>query len=111
VRLPDFELVYVSHFDRHMAIATRNVVVRLEAIDEPDLAPGRYVMIAVSDTGVGMSNEVRRQAFETFFTTKPAGQGTGIGLSQVPQDIRAGRIESAPGKGTAVRIYLPQAIT
>jgi PAS domain S-box-containing protein len=97
-----------------ITIATRNVVVRLEAIDEPDLAPGRYVMIAVSDTGVGMSNEVRRQAFETFFTTKPAGQGTGIGLSQVRTFARHSsgtvRIESAPGKGTTVRIYLPQTI-
>jgi PAS domain S-box-containing protein len=98
-----------------MAIATRNVVVRLEAIDEPDLAPGRYVIIAVSDTGVGMSNEVRRQAFEAFFTTKPAGQGTGIGLSQVRTFARHSsgtvRIETAPEKGTTVRIYLPQAIT
>jgi signal transduction histidine kinase len=96
-------------------IATRSVVVRLEAIDEPDLAPGRDVMIAVSDTGVGMSDEVKRQAFEPFFTTKPAGQGTGIGLSQVRTFARHSsgrvRIESALGKGTTVRIYLPQAIT
>jgi PAS domain S-box-containing protein len=96
-------------------VATRNVVVRLEAIDEPDLAPGRYVMIAVRDTGVGMSDEVRRQAFEPFFTTKPAGDGTGIGLSQVRTFARHSsgtvRIESAPGEGTEVRIYLPQAVT
>jgi PAS domain S-box-containing protein len=98
-----------------VSIATRNVVVRLEAIDEPDLAPGRYVMVAVSDTGVGMSDEVRRQAFEPFFTTKEVGRGTGIGLSQVRTFARhcggTARIESAPGKGTTVRVYLPQAIT
>ena len=97
-----------------VTIATRNVVVRLEAIDEPDLAPGRYVMAAVRDAGVGMSDEVRRQAFEPFFTTKPAGEGTGIGLSQVRTFARhssgTARIASAPGEGTEVRIYLPQAI-
>ncbi len=98
-----------------MTIATRNVTVRLEAIDEPDLAPGRYIMVAVSDSGVGMSDEVRHHAFEPFFTTKPGGQGTGIGLSQVRSFARHSsgtvRIESVPGKGTTVRIYLPQAIT
>jgi PAS domain S-box-containing protein len=97
-----------------ITVATKSVVVRLEAIDEPDLAPGRYVMVAVRDTGAGMSDEVRRQAFEPFFTTKGAGQGTGIGLSQVRTFARhssgTARIESAPGKGTTVRIYLPQAI-
>jgi len=72
-------------------------------------------MAAVRDTGVGMSDEVRRQAFEPFFTTKPAGEGTGIGLSQVRTFARHSsgtvRIESAPGEGTEIRIYLPQAIT
>lgn len=95
-----------------ITIATRSVVARLEVSDEPDLAPGRYLMIAVTDSGIGMSDEVKQRAFEPFFTTKAAGQGTGIGLSQVRTFARHSkgtvRIESAPGKGTTVRIYLPQ---
>jgi len=94
-------------------IITRNVTVRPETIDEPDLAPGRYIMLAVRDTGVGMSEDVAQHAFEPFFTTKEPGRGTGLGLPQVRAFARhsdgAAHIESAPAKGTTVRIYLPQA--
>jgi PAS domain S-box-containing protein len=93
-------------------IVTRNVTVRLESIDEPDLAPGRYVMLAVEDDGVGMTPEIRRRAFEPFFTTKQNGHGTGLGLAQVREFARhAGgtvQIATAPGRGTSVRIYLPE---
>ena len=74
---------------------------------------GDYVEICVSDTGHGMSPEVRAKVFEPFFTTKEVGKGSGLGLSQVlgfaKQSGGGVSIESAPGKGTAIRIYLPPA--
>ncbi|WP_207536565.1 PAS domain S-box protein [Sabulicella rubraurantiaca] len=82
-----------------------------ERPEEP--APGDYVMVAVSDTGSGMSPEVREKAFEPFFTTKPVGKGSGLGLAQVygfaKQSGGGVRIETAPGRGTTVRVFLPRA--
>jgi len=81
--------------------------------DKPDLAPGRYVVIAVSDTGVGMTPEILEKVYEPFFTTKPIGQGTGLGLSMVYGFARQSggqvRIHSTAGEGTSVKIYLPAA--
>ena len=94
-----------------VTLTTRTMSVRPEAVDDPDLPPGRYIVLAVGDTGTGMSEDVARHAFEPFFTTKDVGRGTGLGLSQVRAFARhsggAAHIESAPGKGTTVRIYLP----
>jgi PAS domain S-box-containing protein len=77
-----------------------------------DVAAGEYAMIAVSDTGSGMTKEIVAKAFEPFFTTKEAGQGTGLGLSQVYGFIKQSRghvsIYSEPGAGTTVRLYLPR---
>lgn len=77
----------------------------------PDLAPGRYATLTVSDTGSGMSPEVLSHAFEPFFTTKATGEGTGLGLSTVYGIVRQHHggvdIVSDEGRGTSVTIYLP----
>jgi PAS domain S-box-containing protein len=76
-----------------------------------DVPPGEYVVLGVSDTGVGMRPDVQERAIEPFFTTKPVGQGTGLGLSQCYGFARQSggtlKIESILGKGTTVRILLP----
>lgn len=79
---------------------------------EPDLSPGDYICIAVSDTGVGMTPDVIAKAFEPFFTTKAIGQGTGLGLSMIYGFARQShghvRLYSEPGCGTAAKLYLPR---
>jgi signal transduction histidine kinase len=88
------------------------ITTRLESTPGPG-GPLEFVELAVSDTGVGMSEAVRARALEPFFTTKPAGQGTGLGLSQVFAFARASggsvSIESEPGAGATIRILLPAA--
>ena len=79
----------------------------------PGLRPGRYVSLVVSDTGQGMDADTLRQAIEPFFTTKQAGQGTGLGLSMVhgfaAQSGGRFRLLSEPGRGTAAVLFLPVA--
>jgi CheY-like chemotaxis protein len=78
-----------------------------------DLKPGRYIRIAVADTGTGMDADTLARAVEPFFSTKPAGKGTGLGLSMVHgwagQSGGAFRLESAPGQGTTATLWIPVA--
>lgn len=97
-----------------LTIATANIISdEALARTHPTLDPGPYVQLVVSDTGIGMTDEVRRRAFEPFFTTKEAGAGTGLGLATcygiVAQHQGVIDLTSAEGRGTTVTIYLPRA--
>ena len=95
-----------------LTIETANIRLDQRSAEELELAPGQYVSLRVTDTGTGMTPAVIAHAFEPFYTTKPFGQGTGLGLSMIYGFARQSggqiHINSELGKGTTMCLYLPK---
>jgi signal transduction histidine kinase/ActR/RegA family two-component response regulator len=96
-----------------LRLETTNVNMTEDDMDEMgEVRPGAFVMLEISDSGIGMDEETRRHVFEPFFTTKGPGKGTGLGLATVYGIVKQSggliRLESALGMGTTIRIYLPR---
>jgi CheY-like chemotaxis protein len=100
--------------DAALLVSLGNVAVGEQEAIRHGVTPGDYVRLTVADTGAGMSAAVLARAFEPFFTTKGVGRGTGLGLSQVHGFVRQSggfvTIDTQPGEGTAVHLWLPRTL-
>jgi len=96
-----------------LVLQSQNIVLDDTFTRHLDIRPGDYVMISVSDSGVGMEEEVMAHIFEPFFTTKEMGRGTGLGLATIYGIVKQSdghiEVESASGRGTIFKVYLPSA--
>ncbi|WP_409565041.1 response regulator [Methylobacterium sp. J-090] len=95
-----------------LTVETANVTITGAPSRPEQPQPGEYVMVSVSDTGTGMTPEVRARVFEPFFTTKEVGKGSGLGLAQVYGFVKQSgggiRIDTVSGEGTSIKVYLPR---